>query len=120
MCAVGALCMFYNFSVVYVTEWPPIVKTGAHSAYDMFSWYKHLIVNLVVSHHGFWSWNLFLIAPFPDRCLLTFLLNILRRTNISCLLNRETQCVFTSFEVHLLNFNQFCPRHMLSLTLNVV
>ena len=30
-----------------VTEWPPIVKIAAHSAYDMFSCYKYLIVNLV-------------------------------------------------------------------------
>ena len=36
----------------------------------MFSWYKYLIVNLVFSHLGFWSGNFFLIAPFPDLCLL--------------------------------------------------
>ena len=30
-----------------VTEWPLIGKIAAHSAYDMFSWYKYLIVNLV-------------------------------------------------------------------------
>ena len=34
------------------------------------SWYKCLIVSLGFSHLGFWSGNLFLIAPFPDRCLL--------------------------------------------------
>ena len=34
------------------------------------SWYKLLIVSLVFSHLGFWSGNLFLIAPFPDLCLL--------------------------------------------------
>ena len=34
------------------------------------SWYKYLIVNLAFSHLGFWSGNLFLIAPFPDLCLL--------------------------------------------------
>ena len=50
--------------------WPPIGKIAAHSAYDMFSWHKYLIVNLVFSHSGFWSGNLFLIAPFPDFCLL--------------------------------------------------
>ena len=33
------------------------------------SWYKCLIVGLVISHLGFWSGNLFLIAPFPDLCL---------------------------------------------------
>ena len=45
-------------------------EIAAHSAYDMFSWYKYLIVNLVFSNLGFWSGNLFLIAPFPDLCLL--------------------------------------------------
>ena len=34
------------------------------------SWYKYLIVSLVFSHLGFWSGNLFLIAPFTDLCLL--------------------------------------------------
>ena len=34
------------------------------------SWYKYLIVSLVFSHLGFWTGNLFLIAPFPDLCLL--------------------------------------------------
>ena len=34
------------------------------------SWYKYLIVSFVFSHLGFWSGNLFLIAPFPDLCLL--------------------------------------------------
>ena len=46
------------------------MKIAAHSAYEMFSWYKYLIVSLVFSHFGFWSGNLFLIAPFPDLCLL--------------------------------------------------
>ena len=45
-------------------------KIAAHSAYDMFSWYKYLIVNLVFSHLAYWSGNLFLIAHFPDCCLL--------------------------------------------------
>ena len=58
------------FSYVKVTEWPPIGKIAAHSAYEMFSWYKYLIVSLFFSHLGFWSGSLFLIAPFPDLCLL--------------------------------------------------
>ena len=39
-CAVGAL--FFNILVKFteVTEWPPIGKIAAHSAYDMFSWYN--------------------------------------------------------------------------------
>ena len=53
-----------------LTEWPPVGKIVAHSTYDMFSWYKYLIFNLVFSHLGFWSGNLFLIVPFPDLCLL--------------------------------------------------
>ena len=56
--------------LVKVTEWPPIGKIAAHSAYEMFSWYMYLIVILFFSHLGFWSGNLFLIAPFPDLCLL--------------------------------------------------
>ena len=51
-------------------KWPPIGKIAALSGYDMFSWYKYLIVNLVFSHLGFWRGNLFLIAPFLDLCLL--------------------------------------------------
>ena len=53
-----------------MTERLPVGKIAAHSAYDMFSWYKYLIVNLVFSHLRFWSGNLFLIASFPDLCLL--------------------------------------------------
>ena len=62
--------VYIFFSSVKVTEWPPIGKIAAHSAYEMFSWYKYLIVSLVFSHLGFWSGSLFLIAPFPDLCLL--------------------------------------------------
>ena len=67
-CVVSTLCVFSYFSSVWVAEWPPIGKTIANSAYNMFSYYKYLIVNLVFSHLGFWSENFFLIAPFPDRC----------------------------------------------------
>ena len=42
----------------------------------MFSWYKYLIVSLVFSHLGFWSGNLFLIAPFPDLAYLYFVLSL--------------------------------------------
>ena len=34
------------FFDIQVTEWPPIGKIAAHSVYDMFSWYKYLIVSL--------------------------------------------------------------------------
>ena len=59
-----------------VTEWTPIGKIAAHSAYDMFHGIKYLIVSLVFSHIGFSSGNLFLIAPFPDLCLLVPFSNI--------------------------------------------
>ena len=36
----------------------------------MFHGIKYLIVSLVFPHLGFWSGNLFLIAPFSDLCLL--------------------------------------------------
>ena len=62
---------FHGFSKVLVTEWPPIGKIAAHSAYDMFSSYKYLIVNLVFSHLVFLSGNFFLIVPFPDHCLIS-------------------------------------------------
>ena len=29
---------------IILVEWPPIGKIAAHSAYDMFSWYKYLIM----------------------------------------------------------------------------
>ena len=51
-------------------------EKAAHSAYDVFSWYKCLIVGLVFSRLGFWSGYLFLIAPFPDLCLLVPFLDL--------------------------------------------
>ena len=36
------MCVF--IFLVKLTEWPPIGKIAAHSAYDMFSWYQYLIV----------------------------------------------------------------------------
>ena len=66
-------------------EWPPIGKIAAHSAYEMFSWYKYLIVSLFFSHLGFWSGSLFLIAPFPDLCLLVLFLSIFEKSKSGCL-----------------------------------
>ena len=43
--------------------WPPIGKIAAHSAYDMFSWYKYLIDSFFF-HLGFWSENLFSDCAF--------------------------------------------------------
>ena len=70
--------------LVKVTEWPPFGKTAAHSASEMFLWYKYLIVSLVFSHLGFWSGNLSLIAPFPDLCLLVPFFSSQLRTEFHC------------------------------------
>ena len=51
-------------------------EKDAHSAYDMFSKYKYLIVNLVFTTSVFFlSGNFFLIAPSPDHCLLVLFPN---------------------------------------------
>ena len=42
----------------------------ADSVCSVFSWCGCPIVGLVFTHLGFWSGNFFLIAPFPDLCLL--------------------------------------------------
>ena len=47
--------MYVFIFLVKVTEWPPIGKIAAHSAYEMFSCYKYLIVSLFFSHLGFWN-----------------------------------------------------------------
>ena len=49
------------------------------------SWYKYLIVSLVFSHLGFWSGNLFLIAPFPDLCLLVPFFDVCEMDGLRCL-----------------------------------
>ena len=62
--------MYVFIFLVKVTEWPPFGKIAVHSAYEMFLWYKYLIVALVLSELGFWRGDLSLIALFPDLCLL--------------------------------------------------
>ena len=44
-CAVVRLMCVFIFQLS-LTEWPPIGKIAARSAYEMFSWYKYLIVSL--------------------------------------------------------------------------
>ena len=39
--------MYVFIFLVKLTDWPPIGKIAAHSAYEMFSRYKYLIVSLV-------------------------------------------------------------------------
>ena len=47
------------FSYVKVTEWPPIGKIAAHSPYEVFSWYRYLIVSLVFFPPWFLEWESF-------------------------------------------------------------
>ena len=47
------------FSSNKVTEWPSIGKIAAHSAYEMFSWYKYLIVGFVFPALVFLKWESF-------------------------------------------------------------
>ena len=49
---------FHIFSLVKVTEWPPIGKIAAHLAYEMFSWYEYLIVR------GFFPTSVFGVGIF--------------------------------------------------------
>ena len=61
------------------------------------SWYKYLIVSLVFSHLGFWSGNLFLIAPFPDLCLLVPLYKGNNYFMFLCISNwKNTDCMETT------------------------
>ena len=52
------------FSKVKVTEWPPIGEIAANSAYEMFSWYKYLIVSLVFFPPWFLEWESFSDCAF--------------------------------------------------------
>ena len=56
--------MYVFIFLVKVTEWPPIGKIAAHSAYEMFSWYRYLIVSLVFSHLRFLEWESFADCAF--------------------------------------------------------
>ena len=47
-----------------VTDWPPIGKIAAHSAYEMFSWYTYLIVSLFVFPPWFLEWESFSDCAF--------------------------------------------------------
>ena len=56
--------MYVFIFLVKVTEWPPIGEIAAHSAYEMFSWYRYLIVSLVFSHLGLLEWESFADCAF--------------------------------------------------------
>ena len=56
--------MYVFTFLVKVTDWPLIGKIAAHSAYEMFSWYRYLIVSLVFSHLGILEWESFADCAF--------------------------------------------------------
>ena len=56
--------MYVFIFLVKVTEWPPIGKIAAHSAYEMFSWYEYLIVILVFSPPRVLEWESFSDCAF--------------------------------------------------------
>ena len=61
------LALYVCFHIlVNLTDWPPrsIGKIAAHSAYEMFSWYKYLIVSLFFSHFRFLEWDSFSDCAF--------------------------------------------------------
>ena len=65
--------MYVFIFLVKVTDWPPIGKIAAHSAYEMFSWYRYLIFSLVFSHLRFFGVGIFcrlrLFLIFAYLCL---------------------------------------------------
>ena len=69
--------------------------------------YKYLIVSLVFSHLGFWSGNLFLIAPFPDLCLLVPFCNTLfvaTQLWFDLCENRKSSRIFYDFLRNIINY----------------
>ena len=66
------------------------------------SWYKYLIVSLVFSHLGFWSGNLFLIAPFPDLCLLVPFRNKANFVIVNIEINIVRCCNSFNVSIHMM------------------
>ena len=67
LCFLDPMYVFIFLFKFYITEWPLIGNSCSHGL-RYVSKYKYLIVNLVLPHLGFRSWNFFLIAPFSDHC----------------------------------------------------
>ena len=85
------------------------------------SWYKYLIVSLVFSHLGFWSGNLFLIAPFPDLCLLVpFYVYFVRNVSlVHKIFNLQSYSIFLGVlppgpSMHFRQFVCFTHSHIIS------
>ena len=56
--------MYVFIFLVKVTEWPPIGKIAAHSAYDVFHGIKYLIVGWVFFPPRFLEWESFSDCAF--------------------------------------------------------
>ena len=85
-------------------------EIGAHSAFDMFSKYKYLIVNMVFPRLGFCSGNFFLIAHFPDHHLLVPFYRSVFNARNKCLTAKLLQ---QGYRYHKLRktFSKFYRRH---------
>ena len=86
------------------TSW----EKAAHSAYDMLSKYYYLIVSLVFPTSAF-----FLIAPFPDHCLLVRFNNF---TNQLELADTDVTRVNTAKKGQRVNSNWQKVRKLITLT----
>ena len=78
-------------------------EKAAHSAYDMLSLYKYLIVYLVFSRLGLWSLKFFLIAPFPYHCLHTIFLKM--ASDFSWTQTKSATIKHQDFKIKLLSDN---------------
>ena len=86
--------MYVFIILVKVTEWPPIWKIAAHSAYEMFSWYRYLIVSLVFSHLGFLEWESFADCAFSwslPACTFPFLAFFCQLTSLHPMISLACQ-----------------------------
>ena len=76
------------------------------------SWCKCLVVSLVFSHLGFWSGSLFLVAPFPDLCLLVpFCICFKCKTEIAFISNIDSMHGLFIFQTKINTFafnNHIC------------
>ena len=66
------MLVHYTFTSVWVAEWPPVLSVG-----NMFSLSFVYLYFLFISHFGFKSGILLLIATVPVHCFsITFRINV--------------------------------------------
>ena len=71
----------------------------------MFSHFEYLIVYLDFPHLVFGNWNFFLIAPFPDHCLLLPLIFKLKQIRLD-FLSRSCRSNYGNSSDIFQNFNE--------------